>query len=69
MVVENRPGASGNFIAASYVGKTKPDGAVASGGVLGQCRQPVSSTNHLDWDPLKAFTPVALIINSAQAMR
>lgn len=67
VIVENRPGASGN-IAASYVAKAKPDGhtlLVAYSGF--QAANPFLFKN-LDWDPLKSFVPIAIVLNSPQAI-
>jgi tripartite-type tricarboxylate transporter receptor subunit TctC len=67
VVVENRPGASGN-IAASFVAKSKPDGhtlLVAYSGF--QAANPFLFKN-IDWDPLKSFAPVAILLNSPQAI-
>jgi tripartite-type tricarboxylate transporter receptor subunit TctC len=67
VVVENRPGASGN-IAASFVAKSKPDGHTLLLAYSGfQAANPFLFKS-LDWDPLKSFTPVALLINSPQAI-
>lgn len=67
VIVENRPGASGN-IAASYVAKSKPDGHTLLAAYSGFHAANSFLYKNLDWDPLKSFTPVALIINSAQAI-
>ena len=67
VIVENRPGASGN-IAASYVAKAKPDGYTLLAAYSGYHAGNAFLYKNLDWDPLKSFTPVALIINSAQAI-
>ena len=67
VIVENRPGASGN-IAASYVAKAKPDGHTLLAAYSGFHAANPFLYKNLDWDPLKSFTPVALIINSAQAI-
>jgi tripartite-type tricarboxylate transporter receptor subunit TctC len=67
VVVENRPGASGN-IAASYVAKAKPDGhtlLIAYSGF--QAANPFLFKS-LDWDPLKSFVPIAILLNSPQAI-
>ncbi|MGL4233316.1 MAG: Bug family tripartite tricarboxylate transporter substrate binding protein [Casimicrobium sp.] len=67
VVVENRPGASGN-IAASYVAKAKPDGhtlLVAYSGF--QAANPFLFKS-LDWDPIKSFAPIAILLNSPQAI-
>ncbi len=67
VIVENRPGASGN-IAASYVAKAKSDGHTLLAAYSGFHAANAFLYKNLDWDPLKSFTPVALIINSAQAI-
>lgn len=67
VVVENKPGASGN-IAASYVAKAKADGHVLLAAYSGYHAANPFLFKNLDWDPLKSFMPVALIINSAQAI-
>ena len=67
VIVENRPGASGN-IAASYVAKSNPDGHTLLAAYSGFHAANPFLYKNLDWDPLKSFTPVALIINSAQAI-
>lgn len=67
VVVENKPGASGN-IAASYVAKAKPDGYTLLAAYSGFHAANPFLYKNLDWDPVKSFLPVALIINSAQAI-
>lgn len=67
VVVENKPGASGN-IAASYVAKAKPDGHTLLAAYSGYHAANTFLFKKLDWDPVKDFLPVALIINSAQAI-
>ena len=67
VVVENKPGASGN-IAASYVAKAKPDGHTLLAAYSGYHAANPFLFKKLDWDPVKDFLPVALIINSAQAI-
>ncbi len=67
VVVENKPGASGN-IAASYVAKAKPDGYTLLAAYSGFHAANPFLFKNLDWDPVKSFLPVALIINSAQAI-
>ncbi len=67
VIVENRPGASGN-IAASYVAKAKPDGhtlLVAYSGF--QAANPFLFKS-LDWDPIKSFATIAILLNSPQAI-
>jgi tripartite-type tricarboxylate transporter receptor subunit TctC len=67
VIVENRAGASGN-IAASYVAKAKPDGHTLLAAYSAFHAANNFLYKNLDWDPVKSFMPVALIINSAQAI-
>lgn len=63
VIVENRPGASGN-IAATYVARAKPDGyTLLAGYSMFHVGNPVMYRN-LDWDPLKDFKPVAMLVVS-----
>jgi tripartite-type tricarboxylate transporter receptor subunit TctC len=63
IIVENRPGASGN-IAASYVSRSSPDGyTLLAGYSMFHVGNPVMF-KHLDWDPVKDFTPIAMLISS-----
>lgn len=67
VVVENRPGASGN-IAASYVAKAKPDGHILLCAYSGFHAANPFLFKNLDWDPVRDFVPVALVLDSAQAI-
>jgi tripartite-type tricarboxylate transporter receptor subunit TctC len=67
VIVENRTGASGN-IAASYVAKAKPDGHTLLAAYSAYHAANQFLFKNLDWDPVKDFVPVALIIQSAQAI-
>ncbi len=67
VIVENRTGASGN-IAASYVAKSKPDGHTLLAAYSAYHAANQFLFKNLDWDPIKDFVPVALIIQSAQAI-
>ena len=67
VIVENKPGASGN-IAASFVAKSKPDGHTLLAAYSAYHAANNFLYKNLDWEPLKSFTPIALIINSAQAI-
>ncbi|CAM3853160.1 Bug family tripartite tricarboxylate transporter substrate binding protein [Bordetella tumulicola] len=63
VIVENRPGASGN-IAATYVARAKPDGyTLLAGYSMFHVGNPVMYRK-LDWDPLKDFKPVAMLVVS-----
>jgi len=63
VIVENRPGASGN-IAATYVARSKPDGyTLLAGYSMFHVGNPVMYRT-LDWDPIKDFKPVAMLVVS-----
>lgn len=63
IIVENRPGASGN-IAASYVARSAADGyTVLAGYSMFHVGNPVMFKK-LDWDPRKDFAPIAMLVSS-----
>jgi tripartite-type tricarboxylate transporter receptor subunit TctC len=63
VVVENRPGASGN-IAATQVARSQPDGySLLAGYSMFHVGNPVMYPS-LDWDPIKDFKPVAMLVVS-----
>ncbi|ANN73986.1 Bug family tripartite tricarboxylate transporter substrate binding protein [Bordetella bronchialis] len=63
IIVENRAGASGN-IAASYVARSTPDGyTLLAGYSMFHVGNPVMF-HKLDWDPVKDFAPVAMLVSS-----
>jgi tripartite-type tricarboxylate transporter receptor subunit TctC len=63
IIVENRPGASGN-IAASYVARAAADGyTLLAGYSMFHVGNPVMF-NKLDWDPRKDFAPIAMLVSS-----
>ncbi|HVL54946.1 MAG TPA: tripartite tricarboxylate transporter substrate binding protein [Burkholderiaceae bacterium] len=59
VVVENRPGASGN-IAAEQVARSAPDGYTLLMAATSFATSP-SFFEKLPWDPTKDFTPIALV--------
>jgi len=59
VLVENRPGASGN-IGAEAVAKSAADGYTLLMAATSFAASPAFSAN-LSWDPLKDFTPVSLV--------
>jgi tripartite-type tricarboxylate transporter receptor subunit TctC len=66
-VVENRAGAGGN-IAATYVARAQPDGYTLLLAYSGTHVANPAMFNNLQWDPVKSFTPVALLITSPQVI-
>jgi tripartite-type tricarboxylate transporter receptor subunit TctC len=68
IVVENRGGGAGGSIGAKYVATSDPDGytlLITPGGAL--TNGPAMHSN-IGYDPVKAFTPVAQLIDSPQVM-
>lgn len=59
VVVENKPGASGN-IAADFVARSAPDGYTLLMAATSFATAPAFFAN-LSWDPVKDFTPVGLV--------
>jgi tripartite-type tricarboxylate transporter receptor subunit TctC len=68
IVIENKGGGAGGSVGAKFVAAAEPDGytiLITPGGSL--TTGPAVHGN-IGYDPLKAFTPVALLIQSAQIM-
>jgi tripartite-type tricarboxylate transporter receptor subunit TctC len=67
VVVDNRVGASGN-IGADAIAKAAPDGYTI--GIVTSSTQAVavSLSSKLPYDPLKDFTPIAMLANSSYAL-
>jgi tripartite-type tricarboxylate transporter receptor subunit TctC len=68
IVIENRGGGAGGSVGAKFVAAADPDGytiLITPGGAL--TTGPAVHSN-IGYDPLKAFTPVAQLIQSAQIM-
>ena len=63
VVVENKPGASGN-IGSTYVAKAKPDGyTLLVGYSMFHVGNP-TMFSQLQWDPIRDFAPVAMLVVS-----
>jgi len=61
VIVENKPGASGN-IGAALVARAKPDGyTLLMGYSMFHVGNPTMFSN-LQWDPLRDFAPVAMLV-------
>jgi tripartite-type tricarboxylate transporter receptor subunit TctC len=63
VVVDNRPGAGGN-IGAEIVAKSPPDGYTLVMGSIGTHAVNVSLFSKLPYDPVRDFTPVALVMEA-----
>ena len=67
VVIDNRPGASGNT-AYHYVARAKPDGYTLLISYSGYHVGNPSLMDKLPWDPIKDFTPVALLTTSTNVI-
>src|SRR5919197_2834826 len=67
VVVDNRVGASGN-IGADAIAKAAPDGYTVGIVTSSTHAVAVSLTSKLPYDPLKDFTPIAMLANSPYAL-
>ncbi len=67
VVVENKPGASGG-IGSQYVAAAKPDGYTLLVTYSGFHVGTPNLFKNLQWDPIKDFTPVAMIATSPQVI-
>jgi tripartite-type tricarboxylate transporter receptor subunit TctC len=66
-VVDNKAGASGN-IAATYVARAPADGYTLLLAYSGTHVANPALFSKLQWDPIKSFTPVAMIITAPQVI-
>lgn len=60
VVVDNRPGASGN-IGAEHVARAKPDGTILLVAATTFATNAVLNASKLPYNPVKDFTPIALL--------
>jgi len=67
VVVDNRAGAAGN-IATTYVARAQPDGHTLLIAYSGTHVGNPALYSHLQWDPIKSFTPVAMLVVSPQVI-
>ena len=67
MVVDNRPGASGN-IGNQFVARAKPDGYTLLVAYSGYQVGNPHLFKKAGWDPIKDFTPVAMLTRAPQVV-
>ena len=67
VLIDNRPGAGGNF-AAVMAARAAPDGYTLFLGSMGTQSVNVNIYSKLAFDPVRDFAPVSLIVNSANLL-
>ena len=67
-VVENRPGGAGGTVGAKSVALAEPDGYTLLFSSPGPLVTAPAIYKNLDYDPLKSFAPVAMVIYSPQML-
>lgn len=60
MVIDNKPGAGGS-VGSTFVARAPADGYTILGGTISSHSINVSLYSKLDYDPVKSFTPVAML--------
>lgn len=60
VVIDNKPGAGGS-VGSTFVARAPADGYTILGGTISSHSINVSLYSKLDYDPLKSFTPVAML--------
>ena len=60
MVIDNKPGAGGS-VGSTFVARAPADGYTILGGTISSHSINISLYSKLDYDPLKSFTPVAML--------
>ncbi len=67
-VVENRPGGAGGTVGAKSVALAEPDGYTLLFSSPGPLVTAPAIYKNLDYDPLKSFAPIAMVIYSPQML-
>jgi tripartite-type tricarboxylate transporter receptor subunit TctC len=67
-VVENRPGGAGGTVGAKSVAISEPDGYTLLFSSPGPLVTAAAIYKNLDYDPLRSFTPISMVIYSPQMM-
>jgi tripartite-type tricarboxylate transporter receptor subunit TctC len=67
-VVENRPGGAGGTVGAKSVAVAEPDGYTLLFSSPGPLVTAAAVYKNLDYDPIKSFTPIAMVIYAPQML-
>ena len=68
VVIENRPGGAGGTVGAKSVAIAEPDGYTLLFSSPGPLATAAAIYKNLDYDPLKSFAPIAMVIYSPQML-
>src|SRR5207249_8372362 len=67
-VVENRPGGAGGTVGAKSVAVAEPDGYTLLFSSPGPLVTAAAIYKNLDYDPIKSFAPIAMVIYAPQML-
>ena len=67
-VVENRPGGAGGTVGANTVASAEPDGYTLLFSSPGPLVTAAAIYKNLDYDPIKSFVPIAMVIYAPQML-
>jgi tripartite-type tricarboxylate transporter receptor subunit TctC len=68
VVVENRPGGAGGTVGAKSVASAEPDGYTLLFSSPGPLVTAAAIYKNLDYDPIKSFAPIAMVIYAPQML-
>jgi tripartite-type tricarboxylate transporter receptor subunit TctC len=68
VIIESRPGGAGGTIGAKYVASSDPDGYTLLLALTGTLTISPAIYKNSGYDPIKSFTPVAILTSSAQVL-
>ena len=67
-IIENRPGGAGGTVGAKSVAVAEPDGYTLLFSSPGPLVTAAAIYKNLDYDPIKSFTPIAMVIYAPQML-
>jgi tripartite-type tricarboxylate transporter receptor subunit TctC len=67
-IIENRPGGAGGTVGAKSVATAEPDGYTLLFSSPGPLVTAAAVYKNLDYDPIKSFTPIAMLIYAPQML-
>ena len=67
-IIENRPGGAGGMVGAKSVAVAEPDGYTLLFNSAGPLVTAAAIYKNLDYDPIKSFAPIAMVIYAPQML-